>query len=212
MQKVLVFVSLLYNGPSVSGKKSIGVNMAISFLLNNQPKTEGFYEISSPCCIADLPPCRPSPRKVCNRKICNIADLSPRGKVCNIADLPLFIADLPPFLWSSGFSFLYILKKLILNLNRRLYMQYLTFNDKTSIFSYVNDRYFSIKLRQLIWIYKDKPYNDWNGIGGRSAMGEGLQWFFNTIADLPGGGGKVCNITPHPCETRHHLYQTPVST
>ena len=25
--------------------------------------------------------------------------------------------------------------------------------------------------------------------GGRSAMGEGLQWFFNTIADLPGGGG-----------------------
>ena len=32
-------------------------------------------------------------------------------------------------------------------------------------------------------------------------MGEGLQWFFSTIADLPGGGevcngGKVCNITP----------------
>ena len=32
-------------------------------------------------------------------------------------------------------------------------------------------------------------------------MGEGLQWFFSTIADLPGGrsamggGGKVCNIT-----------------
>ena len=26
-------------------------------------------------------------------------------------------------------------------------------------------------------------------------MGEGLQWFFSTIADLP-GGGKVCNITP----------------
>ena len=68
-------------------------------------------------------------------------------------------------------------------------MHYLTFNDKTSIFSYVNDRYFSIKLRQLIWIYKDKTYIGWNGIG------EGLQWFFNTIADLPGaamgGGGGV---------------------
>ena len=36
---------------------------------------------------------------------------------------------------------------------------------------------------------------------GRSAMGEGLQWFFSTIADLLerkvcNGGGKVCNITP----------------
>ena len=31
-------------------------------------------------------------------------------------------------------------------------------------------------------------------------MGEGLQWFFDTIADLPGicNGGKVCNITPDP--------------
>ena len=59
---------------------------------------------------------------------------------------------------------------------------------------------FSIKLRHLRWIYKDKTYNGWNDIGGRSAMGEGLQWFFSTIADLPGGrsaiGGKVCNITP----------------
>ena len=35
-------------------------------------------------------------------------------------------------------------------------------------------------------------------------MGEGLQWFFNTIANLPGeglqwgvcNGGKVCNTTP----------------
>ena len=73
-------------------------------------------------------------------------------------------------------------------------MQYLTFNDKTSIFSYVNDGYFSIKLRQLIWIYKDKTYNGWNGIGGRSAIGEGLQWFFNTIADFPEGGGLQYNI------------------
>ena len=24
-------------------------------------------------------------------------------------------------------------------------------------------------------------------MGGSSAMGEGLQWFFSTIADLPGG-------------------------
>ena len=31
------------------------------------------------------------------RKICNIADLLPRGKVCNVADLPFFISDLPPF-------------------------------------------------------------------------------------------------------------------
>ena len=69
-------------------------------------------------------------------------------------------------------------------------MQYLTFNDKTIIFSYVNDGYFSIKFRQLIIIYKDKTYNGWNGIGGRSAMAEVLQWFFSTIADLPGG---VCN-------------------
>ena len=38
-------------------------------------------------------------------------------------------------------------------------MQYLTFNDKTIIFSYINDGYFSIKLRQLISIYKDKTYN-----------------------------------------------------
>ena len=64
------------------------------------------------CCIADLPPCRPSPpRKVCNiadlppgrsatlqtfpRKICNIADLPPRGKVCNIADSPLSLQIFP---------------------------------------------------------------------------------------------------------------------
>ena len=63
------------------------------------------------CCIADRPPCRPSPRKVCNiadlppgryatlqtfpRKICNIADLPPRGKVCNIADLPLTLQIFP---------------------------------------------------------------------------------------------------------------------
>ena len=30
-------------------------------------------------------------------------------------------------------------------------------------------------------------------MGGRSAMGEGLQWFFGTIADLPGGNSKVCD-------------------
>ena len=81
-----------------------------------------------------------------------------------------------------------------------MYMQYLTFNDKTIIFSYVNDAYLSIKLWQLILIYKDKTYNCWNGIGRSSAMGEGLQWFFSTIADLRGGGGVcngvVCNITP----------------
>ena len=29
--------------------------------------------------------------------------------------------------------------------------------------------------------------------GGRSAMGEGLQWFFSNIADLPGGGGLQYN-------------------
>ena len=38
-------------------------------------------------------------------------------------------------------------------------MQYLTYNYKTSMFSYVKDGYFSINLRQLIRIYKDKTYN-----------------------------------------------------
>ena len=38
-------------------------------------------------------------------------------------------------------------------------MQYLTFNEKTIIFSYVNDEYLSIKLRHLRRIYKDKIYN-----------------------------------------------------
>ena len=28
-------------------------------------------------------------------------------------------------------------------------------------------------------------------LGGRSAMGEGLQWFFSTIADLPGGSSAM---------------------
>ena len=37
-------------------------------------------------------------------------------------------------------------------------------------------------------MYKDKTYNGWNGIGERSAMGESLQWFLSTIADLPGEG------------------------
>ena len=105
----------------------------------------------------------------------------------------------PIFVKFRILNFGYIEKR-ILNLNQRLYMQYLTFNDKTSIFSYVNDGYFLIKLRQLIWIYKDTTYNGWNGIGGRSAMGEGVQWFFNTIADLPGGGllggGGSLQITP----------------
>ena len=50
-----------------------------------------------------------------------------------------------------------------------------TFNDNTIIFSYVNDGYLSIRLRQLIWIYKDQTYN------GRNGMGEDLQL------------GKVCN-------------------
>ena len=67
------------------------------------------------------------------------------------------------------------IEKGFLNHNKRLFMQYLTFNDKRFIFSYVNDGYFSTTLQQLIWIYKDKTYNDWSG------MGEDLQW------------GKVCN-------------------
>ena len=36
-------------------------------------------------------------------------------------------------------------------------------------------------------MYKDKTYNGWNVIGGRSAIGEDLKWFLSTIADLPGG-------------------------
>ena len=35
------------------------------------------------------------------------------------------------------------------------------------------------------------------GGGVESAKGEGLQWFFSTIADLR-GGGEVCYITPEP--------------
>ena len=67
--------------------------------------------------------------------------------------------------------------------------KYVTINDKTIIFSYVFS--FSIKLPQEIWICKDKTYNGRNDMVGSSAMGEGLQWFFSTIADLP--GGEVCN-------------------
>ena len=78
------------------------------------------------------------------------------------------------------------------------------FNDKTIIFIYVYDGYSSIKFQQLIWIHTDKTYNGWHGKGGRSALGEGLQWFNRNIADLPGGGGgggsamggNVCNTTP----------------
>ena len=54
-------------------------------------------------------------------------------------------------------------------------MQYVPFNDKTFMFRSINDGYISIKLRQLISLYKDKTYN------GLNSMGEGLQW------------GKVCN-------------------
>ena len=35
-------------------------------------------------------------------------------------------------------------------------MQYVLLNDKTIIFSYVNDWYFSRKLRKLILLYIDK--------------------------------------------------------
>ena len=59
--------------------------------------------------------------------------------------------------------------------------KYVTINYKTIIFSYVFS--FSIKLPQVIWICKDNTYN------GRNDMGEVLQSFFGTIADLPG----VCN-------------------
>ena len=43
------------------------------------------------------------------------------------------------------------------------------------------------------------------------AMGEGLQWFFSTIADLPGrksARGGVCYITPEPCSfsCKKHIY------
>ena len=150
------------------------------------------------CCIADLPPCRSSPRKGCNiaeipRKICATLQTFPR-KICNIADLPrgrfatLHIFPLPLQIFHGGRSatlqiFSHFVKFRILifgyienralNHNRLLYMQYLKINDKTIIFSYVNDGYFSIKLRQLIGIrvYKDKTYNGWNVIRRRSAMG-----------------------------------------
>ena len=66
-------------------------------------------------------------------------------------------------------------------------MQYLTFNDKAIIFSYVNEEYFCIKLREYEFI-KIKP------ITVEIVSGEDLQWgkvcngFFSTIADLPGEG------------------------
>ena len=74
----------------------------------------------------------------------------------------------------------------------------MTINDKALIFRYVFS--FSIKLPKEIFICKDKTYNDRNDMGGSSAIWEGLQWVFSTIADLLGkvcnGGGEVCNITP----------------
>ena len=35
-------------------------------------------------------------------------------------------------------------------------------------------------------------------MGGRSTMGEGLQWFFSNIADLSGGGGGLQYNTGFP--------------
>ena len=89
-------------------------------------------------------------------------------------------------------------------------MQYLTFNDKTSIFSYVNDGYFSIKLQQLIWIYKNKTYNGWNGIGGRSAIGKvcnGLSIPLQIFRGKVCNGGKVCNITTAVQMQSHFIFK-----
>ena len=127
------------------------------------------------CCIADLPPCRPSPRKVYN-----IADLPPED-LQHCRPSPIFVK----------FRILIFgcTEKHVLNIvcsNMLQLMIKLLYSVMYSVFS--------IKLRQVTWICKDKTYN------GRNDMGEGLQWFFSTIADLPGGGevcngGNVCNIT-----------------
>ena len=151
--------------------------------------------------------CRPSPRK-----ICNIAELHPRGRVCNIADLPPFLADLPrgrsatlqtfPHFCKVPDSYFRMYRKRVLNHNKRLYMQYVRLNYKIIIFSDVNDLYFSVKLRQLIWLYNTgKTYNGWNGMGEDLQWGKvRLQWFFSTIVQIfrgvCNGGREVCNITP----------------
>ena len=68
-------------------------------------------------------------------------------------------------------------------------MQYLTFNDKTitCIFSYVNDEYFSIKLRHL----KIKHITVETVSGEDLQWGGGFQWFLVPLQIFRGGG--VCN-------------------
>ena len=119
------------------------------------------------CVVSRLPVlyCRPSPRK-----IYNIADLppedlqhcrpSPKGRVCNIADLPPFHCrsspgeDLQHCKPSSIFVMFRILifgyiEKGVLNHNKRLCMQFVTFNDKTITFSYVMTGIFLHKITTI---------------------------------------------------------------
>ena len=92
--------------PYQRGRIQRNYHVVYKTALSGTKVRHSLHHYMSGCCIADLPPCRPSLRKICNiadlppcrpslRKICNIADLPPRGKVCNIADLHPFIADLP---------------------------------------------------------------------------------------------------------------------
>ena len=78
----------------------------------------------------------------------------------------------------------------------------MTYNDKTIIFSYINDVQFSMKVRQLIRIYKDKPITV-EIVWGISAMGEGLQWFWYfgyrsvTRVQYPKSAyGPYCTLNP----------------
>ena len=85
-------------------------------------------------------------------------------------------------MYQKKYRVLYSKRLGIIQSEYRLF-EYMTYNDKTTTFSYLNDGYFSIKLQKVIWTYKDKTYNGWNDIG------EDLQW-----EKVCNGGGLQYNI------------------
>ena len=151
----------------------------ILYILVRLAQFQCYHHTECRCCTANLPPCRPPPGRSVVLQTFPLEDL----QHCRLS---------PIFVKFRILIFRYIEKR-VSNHNERLYMQYLTFKDKTIIFSYVNDESFFINLWHLRWIYKDKTSTV------EMVSGEGLQCFFSTITDLPGevcNGGKVCNITP----------------
>ena len=75
--------------------------------------------------------------------------------------------------------------------------KYVTYNDKTIIFSYVNDMQFSMKVRQLKRIYKDKPITVemvWGNIcnGGRSTVVLVLWLWITDEGSIP--ETRICSI------------------